>query len=342
MESKECRPLPENGAHESERDLLAAIAASLLPLRVKSQVIQAIQMSRCFDTVREVVDSCLSATQRQAAQLILDSARQHGVKVVSLFSSEYPALLRQSTSPPFALYLRTERSKGFFDEASLAVVGTRAASVRDCEEARLFAEALAESGIHVVSGLALGIDGAAHRGVLGSSRPSSTVAVVAHGLTIVYPPSHTRLAESVVAQGGVVVSEYPPGVDARKHQFLERNRIIAGLVRGVVVFQAGERSGSLVTARHAADYGRDVFVYAPRPDDARHAGGRKLAEDGAQVVSSVGEVFEAYGVTQGQTSIQEYSAEEFEQAHGLSQAKQLQMELAGRLVRLPSGRIRLL
>jgi DNA processing protein len=354
MESHKGRQLPNSATlnsdhraygeteHESESDLIAAIASSLLPPRVKSQVSQAIQMSRCVETVREVLHSCVNGNQ-QEAQVILETARQQGIKVISLFSRAYPELLRQSSSPPFVLYLRTERTGNFFDEAALAVVGTRAASVRECEDARLLAEALAERGVHVVSGLALGIDGAAHRGVLGSVRPSATVAVVAHGLTLVYPPSHTRLAESVVAQGGVVVSEYPPGVEARKHHFLERNRIIAGLVRGVVVFKAGERSGSLVTARHAADYGRDVFVYAPQPDDPGHAGGRRLAEDGAQVIRSVGELFEAYGLASADDSgglAQEYSAEEFERVHRVSQAEQLRMELTNRLIRLPGGRIR--
>ena len=147
-----------------------------------------------------------------------------------------------------------------------------------------------------MSGLALGVDGAAHRGALTATCGCPTIAVLAHGLDRVYPSSHSQLADSIVHQGGALVSEYPPGIEPLKHHFLERNRIIAGLSLGVVVVQAGERSGSLVTANYAADFGRDVFVLEGADGDSGFSGGARLIEDGAIPIAGAREVLEEYGV----------------------------------------------
>jgi DNA processing protein len=179
----------------------------------------------------------------------------------------------------------------------LGVVGTRSASIAVCQHASEIARELADAGFAVVSGLALGVDGAAHRGALAAQSQTPTIAVLAHGLDSVYPASHQGLAREILRHGGVLISEYPPGAPPLKHQFLARNRIIAGLSRGVIVVQAGKRSGSLVTAQCAVDFGRDVFIVAGDEADERWSGGRDMLEQGAMPITTAADVLREYGFT---------------------------------------------
>lgn len=332
---------------QHEADTVTGIACGLVTPNVRRQIEEALLSAHGVEQVRQVLEVAGAGKRREACE-ILARCRQSGIRVVSRLSSDYPELLRRTSAPPSAIYIRSncagDSSTGdLFSFLGVAVVGARSASVTQCEVVKNLASDLASHGVTVVSGLALGIDGAAHRGVLQSAHPSRTVAVLAHGLDMVYPPSHTRLAERIVDAGGVVLSEYPPGVEARKHHFLERNRIIAGLVRGVVVSQAGERSGSLVTARFAADYGRDVFVVLADPCEGDHqAGGIKLAEEGAQVVTCAGDVLREYGIATsdvGLAGLQQHSLADFAALHSLSAAELLALELEGAIVRLPGGRV---
>jgi DNA processing protein len=197
----------------------------------------------------------------------------------------------------------------------------------------------------VVSGLALGIDGAAHRGALTAPGSCPTIAVVAHGLERTYPPSHTTLADSIVERGGAIISEYPPGTEPLKHHFLERNRIVAGLSLGVVVIQAGERSGSLVTARFAAEYGRDVFVLEAEDDDARCSGGANLIEEGAIPIAGAREVLQEYGALPAQSEANDggpwrtMTVDEYLRMTGYSASQLLRFEMEGRVLRLPGNRV---
>jgi DNA processing protein len=197
----------------------------------------------------------------------------------------------------------------------------------------------------VVSGLALGIDGAAHRGALTVSRECPTIAVVAHGLERTYPPSHSSLADAIVERGGAILSEYPPGTEPFKHHFLERNRIVAGLSLGVVVIQAGERSGSLVTARFAAEYGRDVFVLEAEEDDTRCSGGANLIEEVAIPIAGAREVLQEYGVLAAESDTGDGGAwrtmtvDEYLRMTGYSTSQLLRLEMEGRVVRLPGNRV---
>ncbi len=339
--SEDCR---EELYPEAEEDTIVGISCGLLSTRVRRQVEEALVLARTQQSRRDVLAAAASSKRREAER-VFEQCKALDIKVVSRLSPHYPALLQQAADPPFALYVRSRDIAQLSTPEAVAIVGTRAASVVQCEAVKLFAGELAESGVTVVSGLALGIDGAAHRGVLYAREPSRTIAVLAHGLNMVYPPSHTRLAEGIVASGGAVVSEYPPGTEARKHHFLERNRIIAGLVRGVIVFQAGERSGSLVTARFAAEYGRDVFVVlGGSSDEGANAGGAKLAEEGAKVVVHAQDVLNEYGVRKSQSHGalargHYYSAAEFARAFNFSAAELLALELEGIIVRLPGGAV---
>ncbi|HLU83774.1 MAG TPA: DNA-processing protein DprA, partial [Trueperaceae bacterium] len=184
---------------------------------------------------------------------------------------------------------------------SCAIVGTRRASRYSLDLAETVGRVLAGSGVLVVSGLALGVDGAAHRGALsgaGSSDTASggtvaaaaTVAVLGGGHAHLHPAMHSNLADQIVAQGGALISEWPPDTAPAKHHFLRRNRIISALARCVLIVEAGERSGALSTAAHALSQGRQLLVVPGRPDDPRYTGNIGLLRDGADVFFELSDV----------------------------------------------------
>jgi DNA processing protein len=215
-----------------------------------------------------------------------------GARLVGRDEPQYPHLLRHVYDPPPILYVQGSLVEGEGDH-SLAVVGSRAASVQGAALARAMARDLAAAGVTVVSGLARGIDTAAHQGALdGRGR---TVAVLGSGLDRLYPVDNTRLAEAVAGRGAVV-SEFPLGTTPQPGYFPRRNRIIAGWGRAVVVVEAAQRSGALVTARCALEEGRDVMAVPGHPSFPGSAGTNALIRDGALLVRGAADVAEALGV----------------------------------------------
>lgn len=207
--------------------------------------------------------------------------------IVTLGEALYPPLLLQTADPPVLLYLLGDTTQ--LAAASVAVVGSRKPSAQGIDNARRFASSLAQEGLVVVSGLALGIDGAAHEGALAGG--GCTVAVVGTGLDIVYPTRHAELARRIAARG-VLVSEFPPGTPALPANFPQRNRIIAGLSLGTLVVEAALRSGSLITARLAAEAGREVFAVPGSIHALQSKGCHALIRDGAKLVETVADVVE--------------------------------------------------
>jgi DNA processing protein len=187
--------------------------------------------------------------------------------------------------PPPLIYVkgRTE----LFDLPGVAIVGARNASAAGRAMARQLAVGLGAAGMVIVSGLARGIDGAAHE----ASLATGTIAVLAGGIDHIYPPEHESLHARIAAEG-CIVSELPPGFKARGNDFPRRNRIISGLARGVVVVEAAVRSGSLITARRAADQGREIFAVPGHPLDPRAEGTNMLLKQGATLVTSAEDVLE--------------------------------------------------
>lgn len=179
---------------------------------------------------------------------------------------------------------------------AVAIVGSRNASAGGCDDARAFARALAEAGICIVSGLALGIDGAAHQGALDAGEAGAgTIAVVGTGLDRVYPPRHRALAHAI-AERGLLLSEFPLGTPPLAENFPRRNRIISGVVRAVLVVEATLKSGSLITARLAAEQGRDVFAMPGSIHSIHHKGCHALIKQGAKLVESAADVLEELGL----------------------------------------------
>ena len=208
--------------------------------------------------------------------------------------AEYPRLLAELPDPPPVLFVEGDAES--LSWPMVAIVGSRNASATGREIARDFARQLGESGVGTVSGLALGIDGAAHRGALCSSAP--TVAVCARGLDRTYPHVHEGLARAVSASGAVV-SEFPVGTPPRRPHFPQRNRVISGMSRGVLVVEASIRSGALITARQALDQGREVFAVPGSIRNPVARGCHQLIRNGAKVVEGVQDVLEELAGTLG-------------------------------------------
>lgn len=217
-----------------------------------------------------------------------------GIKLVLSEEDEFPKLLREISWPPFGIYVKGALE--FLKKPAVAVVGTRKATEDGIELAGNFGRELTRAGISVISGLAFGIDSAAHKGCLDAG--GLTAAVLACGLDEIYPKSNERLAKNIIDAGGALISEYPLGTAPFRHRFIERNRIVSGLSLGVVVIEVPESSGALTTARFASEQGREVFV-VPGPAGHRNfSGSHRLIRNGARLVSGPSDVLEDLNIVE--------------------------------------------
>jgi DNA processing protein len=217
---------------------------------------------------------------------------KHGVRLLALGTPEYPAALATLPDPPHLLYIRG--SSEARDANAVAVVGSRSCTSYGRRITERLTSGLARAGFTIVSGLARGIDGIAHRAALQAG--GRTVAVLAGGLSRIYPPEHVELAREVEASGALL-SESPMGLEPLAGMFPARNRLISGLCRGVVIVEAAERSGALITARHAAEQGRDVFAVPGPVDSPASAGTLRLISQGAKLVRDADDIVKELGGT---------------------------------------------
>jgi DNA processing protein len=207
-----------------------------------------------------------------------------GGRLVAIGEPDYPPWLRHIDSAPPLISVRGDTA--IFTRPTVAIVGSRNASIAGVKFAKQIARDLGERGYLIASGLARGIDAAAHE----ASISTGTVAVLAGGLDRIYPPDNTDLAEMIVTRGGAHVSEMPIGWEPRARDFPRRNRIVSGVALGVIVVEAAARSGSLITARFAAEQGRIVFAVPGSPLDPRATGANRLIRDGARIITSVDDI----------------------------------------------------
>ena len=222
----------------------------------------------------------------------LDRVARAGAALITLEDQAYPRLLRPLPDRPILLYFRGALALG--NESSLAVVGTRKASRYGRDVAFQLSSQLARQGVTIVSGMAHGIDAAAHRGALDAG--GKTIAVVATGIDRVYPREHAELAEHIAACGAII-TEMPLGAKPLGKNFPQRNRIISGLSLGVLVAEAPIKSGALNTVSHAIDQGRDVFAVPHNIFSLSGGGGNILIQEGAKLVASVADIFEELQVS---------------------------------------------
>ena len=234
----------------------------------------------------------LKSVDEEAIDAELAEAEARGVRLISIEDADYPAALKTIYDPPHLLYVRGRLEAT--DAIAVGVVGARRCTHYGAEQAERFGQMLGRAGFTVPSGGARGIDTAAHRGALAAG--GRTIAVMGCGLSTAYPPENDKLFDQIVAEDrGAIVSELPMKTDVRAGNFHSRNRIISGLSLGVVVVEAAQRSGALITARDAAEQGRVVFAVPGRADSPLTAGTHQLIRDGAILATQLDDILGELG-----------------------------------------------
>ncbi|NLI57823.1 MAG: DNA-protecting protein DprA [Clostridium sp.] len=228
---------------------------------------------------------------RKQVKKHLENIYKNNIKILTINDELYPSYLKNIYDPPVVLYV-----KGSFkrNEKYLAVVGSRKATSYGLSMAQTISKELSNYGITVVSGMARGVDSYAHKGVVDAG--GRTIAVLGCGLDIVYPYENKKLMESII-ENGACVSEYLPGTAPLANNFPARNRIISGISLGVIVIEAGERSGSLITADFALEQGREVFALPGNVCSLKSAGTNKLIKEGAKIVTSIEDILEEINIS---------------------------------------------
>jgi DNA processing protein len=329
-----------------------AIALSLVPALSRVGLTERLKSGDpcLIEEARRVLDQSRSVRQ---------NAVPAGIGAIAWNDPRYPSPLLAISDAPPALWYRGDL--GALGTTAIAVVGSRAASPSALETAAQLGREIAARGITVVSGLARGVDSAAHRGALRSGR---TIAVLGSGIDCIYPREHATLADQI-AQNGLVVSEYPPGTPPLAFHFPMRNRLISGLSRAVVVVEANEKSGSLITAACALEQGRDVMAVPGSVLSGRNRGAHALIRDGAKIVENADDIVEeigwigprapaASGTSNGGSAISRdplltgmqsghaYDLDELAMATGVSGvrllSRLLELELNGNVQRVEGGR----
>ena len=215
---------------------------------------------------------------------------KNSIDIISIEDKEYPELLKHIYDPPINLYIRG--NKEVLNMASIAIVGCRDASDYGLKNAKKFAYDLSKSGFNIVSGLARGIDSASHLGAVNAK--GKTIAVLGNGLDFIYPKENVRLAQEILEMGGAIISEYPLGTKPDKMNFPARNRIISGMCNGILVVEAKERSGTLITLDFALEQGREIFAIPGNIDSENSFGTNDIIKQGAKLVTYAKEIVEEY------------------------------------------------
>ncbi|MBS3917101.1 MAG: DNA-processing protein DprA [Sulfuritalea sp.] len=336
---------------ESQRKLLSAFG---LP----AQIFAASATSLARSITSRQAEQLLSHDSKQEIDAALTWAADPGNAILTLADKAYPQRLLDVSDPPTVLYVKGRAE--LLNSPALAIVGSRNATPQGEANAEAFAAVLSDAGLTIVSGLALGIDTAAHRG--GLRGRGATIAVIGTGIDRVYPARNQTLARDI-ADKGAIISEFPLGSPALKENFPRRNRIISGLTRGCLVVEAAERSGSLITARLAGEQGRDVFAMPGSIHSPLSKGCHKLIKQGAKLVDDVRDILDELGLDtlpqHFETAAVDTSSAEtarlldcigfdpcdmdaLSMRSGLTAEKLyailLQMELDGRITCLPGGR----
>lgn len=313
----------------------------------------------------KLADTLLRHDNPDYIHYALDWQSQPGRHIITLADEAYPRALFDTTDPPLVLY--AHGNLGLLNRPAIAVVGARNATPQGVDNAERFAQALSAAGLTIISGLALGIDAAAHRG--GVALAGSTIAVVGTGADRIYPARNEMLARQIAEQG-LVISEFPLGTGPLRENFPRRNRIISGLAKGVLVVEAADRSGSLITARQAAEQGRDVFAIPGSIHSPLSKGCHLLIKQGAKLVDDARDILveinwqnspapsandssetqatsavaaDASDPVLAQMGFDPVTEEALIDRTGLTSAmlsaKLLELELAGHIARLPGGRL---
>lgn len=234
---------------------------------------------------------------------MMNKSPSNKIMIIKKSDDNYPCLLKEIPDAPEKIFVLGNLQNKDDNKLKVAIVGTRRATSEGRILAKELAKKLAENGVVIVSGLAMGIDTAAHQGAVEAK--GKTIAVLANGLDLIYPAQNENLARKILELNGAIISEYPAGTPALPHQFLERNRIVSGLCEATIIIEAPEYSGSLVTARLAAEQGRDVLVFPGPLRHPNYKGSHKLIRDGARLVASIEDVLEDLGLNSNEDNRKE-------------------------------------
>ena len=238
----------------------------------------------------KIADLITNVDLKQYVQKHIKYMEKNNIDIIGIEDKEYPCLLKTIYDPPIYLYIKG--NKNILDNVALSIIGCREASKYGIKVAKDFAYNLSKQQINIVSGLAKGIDSAAHLGTLEAN--GKTIAVLGNGLDTIYPKENISLAQKILDSGGVIISEYPLGTTPKKENFPARNRIISGLSNSLLVVEAKEKSGTLITVDFALEQGRDIFVIPGNIDAINSIGTNELIKQGAKLVTSWEECMEYY------------------------------------------------
>lgn len=249
------------------------------------------QLSKVPDIPSAIIDEILTKRNQLNPVKELQRLKDQGIGVLFSDEPEYPPLLKEIFDPPKVLYYRG--NPAVFGKRTFAIVGARKATHYGLSVSETIAAELAAADVCVVSGMARGIDSAAHKGALNVS--GSTAAVLGCGVDVVYPKENRKLMDEII-KTGIVISEFPPGVSPIPGNFPQRNRIISGLSEGIMIIEAAEKSGSLITADFALEQGRDVFAVPGQVTNSLNRGAHRLIKQGARLVETAADVFEELAI----------------------------------------------
>lgn len=247
-------------------------------------------LSSLLNLKPHIIETMLKAIDPEQGKAIIAACEQKGIGAICPQSPDYPCLLKECYDPPPVLFYRGRLPRGEL----LGVVGSRKATNYGRRITRTLVPELCRGGFGIASGLAAGIDACAHRACLDAG--AYTLAVLGNGLDIFYPYENRQLQKDILAEGGCLLSEFPPGTTPRPDHFPRRNRLISGLSRGVLVVEAGRKSGAMITVSLALEQGRDVFAVPGNIDSSQSAGANELIRLGAKPVTTAADILEEYNM----------------------------------------------
>ena len=235
----------------------------------------------------------LNKSKKQNLDKHIEYMEKHNIDIISIQNVEYPDILKEIYDAPVSLYIRG--NKNILKEKFVAIIGCRECTEYGRNITKNLSYNIAKSGINIVSGLAKGIDAVAHQGAVFAG--GKTVAVLGNGLDTIYPKENEKLALDILKKGGAIISEYPLGEKPEKQNFPERNRIVSGISKGIIVVEAKEKSGTLITVDFALEQGRDVFVVPGNINSQASIGTNDLIKQGAKIITSYKDVLEEYNIS---------------------------------------------
>ena len=241
-----------------------------------------------LEVEEQMIQEMTNSNYRRIVKAYMLYMKEKNIQILTIKDEDYPYLLKQIYDPPSVIYIMG--NKKILSQNGIAIVGSRNCSLYGQKIAKYLSYQLAKKGIHIISGLARGIDTFSHIGTLQAR--GKTIAVLGSGLDVIYPPENEKLAEKIVESGGCLVSEYIVGTKPLGEHFPARNRIISGLASGVVVVEASEKSGSLITVDFALEQGKNVYAVPGNINSPNSLGTNSLIKQGAKIVTNVEDILE--------------------------------------------------